>query len=116
MGSTGANLSSSTVPLYDISIYEIFLQSIAIDRTGTSPNPIEDVNYQPRSIGIFQVPPGAQLPQNARIDVMQTAQQSRNPGGVRPLPSKMKPVTGANPGTDPLKDILNEIQSRRRDF
>ncbi len=47
--------------LYDLSVYEEFLQSIAIDRTGTSPDPIEDVNYQPRSIGLFLLPPGSQF-------------------------------------------------------
>ena len=104
------------VPLYDISIYEVFLQSIAIDRTGTSPNPIEDINYQPRSIGIFQVPPGEQLPETAQIDIMETARRSNNPGGVRPLPSKLKPAAASNAGPDPLKSILNEIQSRRKDF
>ncbi len=104
------------VPLYDISIYEVFLQSIAIDRTGTSPNPIEDINYQPRSIGIFQVPPGGQLPEVAQIDIMETARRSNNPGGVRPLPSKLKPAAASNAGPDPLKSILNEIQSRRKDF
>jgi hypothetical protein len=104
------------VPLYDISIYEVFLQSIAIDRTGTSPNPIEDINYQPRSIGIFPIPAGAELPEVATIDVMQTAERSKNPGGVRPLPSKLKPVVGGANQADPLKAILDEIQSRRKSF
>ena len=103
------------VPLYDASVYEVFLQSIAIDRTGTSPNPIEDVNYQPRSVGYFQLPPGASLPEVARIDVAATALAAGNPGGVRPLAA---PVTAAASlgGSGPLEAILREIQSRRRAF
>lgn len=103
--------------LYDVSIYEVFLQSIAIDRTGTSPNAIEDVNYQPRSIGMFQIPPGNQIPELAAIDVMDGARKSNNPGGVRPLPSKMKnAVSSGDRASDPLKKILDEVQSRRKSF
>ena len=110
------------VPLYDISVYEIFLQSIAIDRTGTSPNPIEDINYQPRSIGIFQVPPGDALPVQATIDVVSTANRSGNPGGVRPLPDRLKKYNADGSGVftgdtaNPLQNILDEIQSRRGNF
>lgn len=78
----------TTIPpttLYDISVYEQFLQSIAIDRTGKSPHPIEDINYQPKSVGIFPIPPGEQLPERARIDVWRQAKAADNPGGVRPL-------------------------------
>ncbi len=106
------------LPLYDVSVYEIFLQSIAIDRTGTSPNPIEDVNYQPRSVGFFQIPPGAAITDRSSIDVTRLAAAAQNPGGVRPLPSKRQgsSPSNANPVDDPLKAILNEIQSRRGSF
>lgn len=78
----------TTIPpttLYDVSVYERFLQSIAIDRTGKSPQTIEDINYQPKSVGIFPIPAGEQLPEKATIDVWRQAQAAKNPGGVRPL-------------------------------
>ncbi len=92
---------------YDLSVYEEFLQSIAIDRTGKSPNPIEDVNYQPKSVGWLQIPPGAALPQNSNMDVMSQARAANNPGAVRrmdPKQREFKPVS-------PTEAILNEFQS-----
>ena len=102
--------------LYDMSVYEEFLQSIAIDRTGTSPNPIEDINYQPRSIGFFLVPPGAELPELAEIDVYRIAVDSQNPGAVRRLKPRDLQKTNAAPATDPLKDLLNKFQKQRAAF
>lgn len=101
-------------PIYDISVYEEFLQSIAIDRTGSSPNPIEDVNYQPRSIGLFLVPPGNQLAANESIDVYATAVAAKNPGAVRRF--DQKEYEHKSPASDPLKDILKEFQGRRAAF
>ena len=102
--------------LYDMSVYEEFLQSIAIDRTGTSPNPIEDINYQPRSLGFFLVTPGAELPDGAEIDAYRVADDSQNPGAVRRLSPRDFQKTNAAPETDPLKDLLNKIQKRRASF
>ncbi len=102
--------------LYDMSVYEEFLQSIAIDRTGTSPNPIEDINYQPRSIGFFLVPPGAELPEVAEIDAYRIADDSQNPGAVRRLNPRDLQKTNAVPATDPLKDLLNKFQKQRAAF
>jgi len=102
--------------LYDMSVYEEFLQSIAIDRTGTSPNPIEDINYQPRSLGFFLVTPGAELPDGAEIDAYRVADDSQNPGVVRRLSPRDFQKTNAAPETDPLKDLLNKIQKRRASF
>lgn len=102
--------------LYDMSVYEEFLQSIAIDRTGTSPNPIEDINYQPRSIGFFLVPPGAELPDVAEIDAYRVADDSQNPGAVRRLNPRDLQKTNAAPATDPLKDLLNKFQKQRAAF
>ncbi len=101
-------------PMYDISVYEEFLQSIAIDRTGTSPNPIEDVNYQPRSIGLVLVPPGAALPERATLDPYRLAEAANNAGAVRRL--SPKDYDQKLPTTDPLRDILREFQGRRAAF
>jgi len=99
---------------YDISVYEEFLQSIAIDRTGTSPDPIEDINYQPRSIGLFIVPPGPAVAAGTTFDLYSLAQAANNAGAVRRL------SPGGNttnvPPSDPLGDILREFQGRRAAF
>lgn len=102
--------------LYDMSVYEEFLQSIAIDRTGTSPNPIEDINYQPRSIGFFLVPPGAELSEVAEIDAYRIASDSQNPGAVRRLNPRDLQKANAVPTTDPLKDLLNKFKKQRAAF
>lgn len=102
--------------LYDISVYEEFLQSIAIDRTGKSPNPIEDVNYQPRSIGFFLVPPGDELPEVAEIDAYRIAQDSQNPGAVRRLNPRDLQKNNATPSADPLRELLNKFQKQRAAF
>jgi hypothetical protein len=107
--------------LYDVSVYEEFLQSIAIDRTGTSPNPIEDINYQPRSVGFFLVPPGSTLPDIAELDVHEIATEAQNPGAVRRMSQRdlernNKSTNGIAPSADPLKEILNKFQSQRGAF
>lgn len=102
------------VSLYDVSVYEEFLQSIAIDATGTSPNPIEDINYQPRSVGMFIVPPGAALPDQAQFDLHRLATSAKNPGGVRRL--SPEDYDQKNPPAEPLKDILRQYQQRRGSF
>ena len=98
-------------PIYDLSVYEEFLQSIAIDRTGTSPNPIEDVNYQPKSIGWLPLPPGAALPARGQIDAYEDAKAANNPGAVRRFDPRSLEKPSAQP--DPLKAILD---STRRKF
>jgi hypothetical protein len=102
--------------LYDLSVYEEFLQSIAIDRTGKSPNPIEDVNYQPRSIGFFLVPPGEELPQIADIDAYRVADEAQNPGAVRRMSQRELERKNATSAPDPLKDLLNKFQKQRGAF
>ncbi len=94
-------------PIYDLSVYEEFLQSIAIDRTGTSPNPIEDVNYQPKSVGWLPLPPGTALPDRGQIDAYQDAKAANNPGAVR----RFDPRSLEKPSTqpDPLKSILDSV-------
>jgi hypothetical protein len=96
---------------YDFSVYEEFLQSISIDRTGKSPNPIEDINYQPKSIGWFLIPPGNTLPDVVQMDVLAQAKAANNPGAVRRVDPKMlekEPLSD-----DPLKALLQEIQGQR---
>jgi len=71
--------------LYDISVYELFLQSIAIDRTKRGAGAIEDENWSPKSIGVFPIPPGEQLRDGDVIDVFDAARRQQNPGAVRRL-------------------------------
>ena len=101
--------------LYDMSVYEEFLQSIAIDRTGKSPNAIEDINYQPRSIGFFLVPPGDEVPEVAEIDAYRIADDAQNPGAVRRLSPRDLQKTDSAP-SDPLKDLLKQFQKQRAAF
>jgi hypothetical protein len=101
-------------PIYDISVYEEFLQSIAIDATGTSPNPIEDINYQPRSVGLVLVPPGVALPDQVTLDPFRMAEAANNAGAVRRL--NPKDYDQKMPASDPLRDILREFQGRRAAF
>ncbi len=108
----------TTIPpsaFYDISVYEEHLQSIAIDRTGKSPNPIEDVNYVPKSVGWFPMPAGTALPANSRMDVYRQAVSQNNPGAVRRLDPKQ--FDEAAP-SDRLEQILQEFQpaAPRRKF
>jgi hypothetical protein len=103
--------------LYDMSVYEEFLQSIAIDRTGKSPNVIEDVNYQPRSVGFFLLPAGAALEDRSVIDAYRAADDSKNPGACRKLSPRDFPSSSSQVAPrDPLKDLLQQLQGRRGAF
>lgn len=98
---------------YDLSVYEEHLQSIAIDATGKSPNPIEDVNYMPKSVGWLPVPAGPELPSSMSLDVYNRAKDARNPGAVR----RMKLSEFEPEPKRPLEDILEKYQSvPRRKF
>ncbi|MFO0939262.1 MAG: hypothetical protein U0930_00700 [Pirellulales bacterium] len=96
------------VSLYDLSVYEEFLQSIAIDRTGKSPNKIEDVNYQPKSVGLLVLPPGDALPERGQMDAFAQAKSADNAGAVRRMDSKRF----EKPKADPLESILEGIQNK----
>ncbi|MEM8735540.1 MAG: hypothetical protein AAGG44_15000 [Planctomycetota bacterium] len=105
---------TTTIPpraFYDLSVYEEHLQSIAIDATGTSPNPIEDVNYVPKSVGWIPLPSGNQLPDRASIDLYPRALEARNPGAVRRLDPKQfdKPAP-----RNQLESILDRVKSTPR--
>lgn len=119
-GNWGRNRFVTPIPpavIYDVSVYEEFLQSIAIDRTGTSPNPIEDVNYQPRSIGFFLVPPGDAVPPDSELDAFRNAEDMQNPGAVRKLSTKdLKQYSPNDKTPDPLKDLLDKFQRKRAAF
>jgi len=97
------------VVYYDVTVYEKFLQSIAIDRTGKSPQRIEDINYQPKGVGYFVIPPGDLFP-GGELDVFRSAKRANNPGAVRPLDPKT--FSEAEPTQDPLKRALQELSDR----
>jgi hypothetical protein len=59
-------------PRYEVIVHRMRIQSIAIDRTGKSPNEIEDINVQGVSVGHFTLPPGDQLT-SGEIDVFAAA-------------------------------------------
>lgn len=69
---------------YEVVVHRMRIQSIAIDRTGTSPNEIEDVNMQGVGVGRFVLPPGDQLV-SGQIDVFAAAAGAANPGSVAPI-------------------------------
>jgi hypothetical protein len=97
--------------LYDVSVYEIFLQSIAIDRTGKSPSPVEDINMQPRSLGFFLIPAGNQLAAGSVIDAYRIATGAGNPGAARRLSEADRQLDGDAPADDPLRAILESFIS-----
>jgi hypothetical protein len=69
-------------PLYRVSVYELFAQSIAIDGTKRGKGRIEDVNYSPKSVGAFPSPAGSSLKDGSSIDVYERAERQKNPGAV----------------------------------
>lgn len=94
-------------PIYDLSVYEEFVQSIAIDRTGTSPNPIEDISVLPKSVGMILVPPGAALPARGRIDAYAEARAANNAGAVRRWDPKT--FERPSPAQDPIQAALESV-------
>ena len=73
--------------LYEIVVHQWQIQSIAIDRTGKSPNVIEDVHYQGKGLGRFPLPAGAEL-QPTVIDVYRAAINQGNPATVAPITTR----------------------------
>lgn len=57
---------------YEVAVDRLRVQSIAIDRTGKSPNKIEDINMQAVPVGVFTLPPGDELVSDT-IDVFAAA-------------------------------------------
>ncbi|MEL7335102.1 MAG: hypothetical protein AAFN70_02745, partial [Planctomycetota bacterium] len=95
--------------LYDISVYKKDIQSVAIDLTGKSPDKVEDVQLSKTSVGIFPLPPGNELPQQATIRIMSAAQNQQNPGGVRPLPASLLKKDAARQSGDPFRSELRRL-------
>ncbi len=95
---------------------DLFCKSIAIDRTGKSPNPIEDINMQPRSIGFFLVPPGDAIREGSVLDVYRVAEDAKNPGAVRRLSPKDLDRSETSGDQDPLRAILKQFQKQRAAF
>lgn len=93
-------------PRYEVVVHEWAMQSIAIDRTGKSPNPIEDINFQGRGLGRFVLPPGGS---SARIDVYRTAIESGLAGTVAPIVESEDHDRGSD---SPLRRALLEAQQR----
>lgn len=82
---------------YEVVVHEWAVQSVAIDRTGKSPNVIEDINYQGKGLGRFQLPPGPEL-QSGTIDVYRAARAQGNQGTVAPIvPREPQPSDTASP-------------------
>jgi len=100
-------------PYYDVSVYELFLQSIAIDRTAKGGGRIEDANYSPKSVGWFVPPPGQML-KSGRTDIYQTAKRHKNPGEVRRIdPKQWKTEPKAKDPLEKLRDDLERKESNR---
>ena len=82
---------------YQVVVHEWVMQSVAIDRTGKSPNVIEDANFQGRGLGRFHLPPGPQL-QSGTIDVFTAALTRGNQATIRPIvPGDPLPNDTASP-------------------
>ncbi|MGI9470308.1 MAG: hypothetical protein ACR2NZ_02170, partial [Rubripirellula sp.] len=93
---------------YEIVVHEWAMQSVAIDRTGKSPNVIEDINFQGRGIGRFLLPAGPAL-QSGVIGVYSAAASQGNAGTVQPIvPTEDLPVRGNNARR--LEDAVLEAQ------
>ncbi|WP_372724456.1 hypothetical protein [Novipirellula sp.] len=73
--------------LYEIVVHQWQVQSIAIDRTGKSPNVIEDIHYQGKGLGRFPLPAGVEL-QPGVIDVYRAAINQGNPATVAPITTR----------------------------
>ena len=91
---------------YDLSVYEVIVQSIAIDRTAKGRGKLEDVQYAPRSLGWFELPP--QL-NDGPLDVYEAAKSQENPGQVRRLDLKQWQSQPTTP--DPVESLLNKVQA-----
>lgn len=72
---------------YELLVDQWAVQSVAIDRTGRSPNVIEDINYQGSGLGRFHLPPGPQL-QSGTIDVYRAALNGTHQPGASVDPSE----------------------------
>jgi hypothetical protein len=97
---------------YELVVHEWAMQSVAIDRTGKSPNVIEDINFQGRGIGRFFLPPGPLL-QSGVIGVHSAAERQKNSGTVPPLiPPEDLPKRGGRTLEDAVLEAQRAAQRR----
>jgi hypothetical protein len=96
-------------PRYDVSVYEVVAQSVAIDRTVPGGR-IEDVNYSPSSVGWFDLPSGSDVV-NGTIDVYERATAMDNPGAARRIDPKL--WQHKEEPTDPVESALEQFRPRR---
>jgi len=94
---------------YEVVVHQWQIQSIAIDRTGKSPSPIEDINYQGKGIGRFTLPAG-QLLTDGQIDIYRNAVAAGNQGLVVPV---LPPTDNDGPASDPLRQVIQDLQRKR---
>ena len=107
-GNSVQQTQTRTLPIdirYEVIVRAWQIQSIAIDRTGKSPSPIEDINVQGKGVGRFTLPPGAQLG-DGEIDVYRNAVAAGNPGAI---PPQQPPAYDDGPASDPLRRALEEV-------
>ena len=88
--------------LYDISVYELFVQSVSIDRTQAGRGRVDNVNRVPKSVGLINVPGGAEF-KGGKTQIYKHA-KGRNPGAVR----KIDPANWRDsvPQDDALRGLL----------
>jgi hypothetical protein len=98
-------------PRYDASVYELIVQSVAIDGTvrGGKGGKLEDVQHAPRSVGWFELPPGDLLP-DGLLDAYAAAKAQQNPGQVRRIdPQQWQPGPTV---ADPVESLLNKFRPK----
>ncbi len=95
---------------YQVTVHRWQVQSIAIDRTGKSPQVIEDINVQGRGLGMFNLPPGDQL-QDGQIDLYRAAIAAQNQGAVAPIVPQDSSTRDA---VDPIRQVIDELRAGRR--
>ena len=94
---------------YDLSVYEVIVQSVAIDATVPG-GKLEDVQYAPRSVGWLELPPGPLLSDGA-LDVYSSAKELGNPGQVRRIDPRDWRATPAP--RDPVEEALEKVQKKK---
>jgi hypothetical protein len=91
---------------YEVVVHEWAVQSVAIDRTGKSPDRVESTNFQGRPLGRFPLPPGPQL-QSGTIDVDTAARSRGNEKTIAPIyPREQRSTNTASP----LERAVLELQ------
>lgn len=93
---------------YEVIVHQWQIQSIAIDRTGKSPSPIEDIQYQGKGIGRFTLPAGSLLT-DGQIDVYRNAVAAGNRGAIAPL---LPSSEDDRPASDPLRRAVEELERK----